>query len=635
MSVQAGIWNFEGASVEKQSLMKMSETMTQYGPDGESIYLDGGIGIVYRPFYTTCESYLEHQPYVSATGLVITWDGRLDNREGLLSQLRNDLMDDLSDAAITAAAINRWGLGAFENLIGDWALSVWNPLEKELVLARDYIGCKRLFYSPTATKVIWCSCLDSLTLSNGRFTLCDEFIAGDLALRAPDHLTPFQGIYSVPPASVVRIRAEDISVHRYWAFDARKQTRYKTDADYEEHFRHLFRQAVRRRLRSSSPVLAELSGGYDSSSIVCVADDILKEEGAQCKSLDTFSYSYLDEPDGDDALYFTKVEERRGRRGHRVEIRGSGDSFSPEFGYAVATPVFLGRAEVHVARSQVIKDGKYRVTLSGIGGDELLGQSLDPMTVMGDALVQMRLWTLARLLTSWSVIMRRSWLQLLGESLFRLLPTAVRALVESEGKVELWVNRKFARIHKLSRVLLPAAEGRWFWRPSARHALQQYEVLVYILTNYLPRTDELRYPFLDQDLSDFLMSVPCDQLYRPGNRRSLMRRALVNILPKEILSRRTKQIESRCYCVTARKHWGRLESIFTSPITSSLGYINQSTFQSALVDLKNGKPPRNSNLLMTGLFLELWLRDGLKRGVISVPRHLEEIATLKSLLLEV
>src|SRR5260370_39880101 len=218
MSVQAGIWDFEGASVKKQSLMKISQTMAQYGPDGESIYLDGGLGIVYRPFYTTCESYLEHQPYVSATGLVITWDGRLDNREDLLRQLRNDLMDDLSDAAITAAAIINCGLVAFKNLIGDWALSAWNPLEKELVLARDYIASKRLFYSPTATKVIWCTCLDSLTLSNGRFTLCDEFIAGDLALRAPDHLTPFQGIYSVPPARAVRIRSEDSSVHRYWAF---------------------------------------------------------------------------------------------------------------------------------------------------------------------------------------------------------------------------------------------------------------------------------------------------------------------------------------------------------------------------------------------------------------------------------
>src|SRR5256885_4258588 len=92
-------------------------------------------------------------------------------------------------------------------------------------------------------------------------------------------------------------------------------------------FRNLFRQSVRRRLRSDSPVLAELSGGLDSSSIVCMADDILATGGAETPRLDTLSIYDKTEPNGDDWIYFRKIEEKRGRPG--VHIDGSKMGSSP------------------------------------------------------------------------------------------------------------------------------------------------------------------------------------------------------------------------------------------------------------------------------------------------------------------
>jgi asparagine synthase (glutamine-hydrolysing) len=619
MSVQAGIWNFNGQAVEGKSLVDISETVAEYGCDGESTYLHGPVGMVYRALHTTLESRMEHQPHVSVRGKVITWDGRLDNRDELISELARDLTGEQTDVAIFAAAFEKWDCDAFRKITGDWAVSIWDPFENKLVLARDYIGVKRLFYYCQGTRIIWCSYLGPLASCGDKFNLCEEYIANYLAGRLAAHLTPYREIHPVPPGTFVRIHNANASVHPYWSFNSRHRTRYQTDGEYEEHFRYLFRQAVRRRLRSDSPVLAELSGGYDSSSIVCTADDILAKEGAGTPSLDTFSYSYLDEPDADDCLYFSKVEERRGRIGHHAQVRGSGDTFSLTYPTFVALPVLGMRKEVEIARSEVLSSGKYRVTLSGVGGDEFMGQQLDPRMQIAESFALFRLRRFVTQLADWSLLMRRPWIQLLFESLCLLLPNSIRARVTEEAKVERWVNKEFARKHSLSTLLLQISDGPWRWLPSARGFHEAHRTFAGLLTNLPPALDETRYPYLDQTLTEFLTSIPMDQLHRPGERRSLMRRALQGILPKEILSRRTKQLESRCYVITLAKHWEALKSVLTCPLSAHLGYIKASELETALLAVKHGQMPGTAMLLLRGLFLELWLRETARRNVISIP----------------
>src|SRR5579859_2901889 len=87
MSVQAGIWNFDGRPVDRATLARISSQIAEYGPDGEAMHVDRSVGMLYRPFHTTLESRKEQQPHVFANGRVITWDGRLDNREELISAL--------------------------------------------------------------------------------------------------------------------------------------------------------------------------------------------------------------------------------------------------------------------------------------------------------------------------------------------------------------------------------------------------------------------------------------------------------------------------------------------------------------------------------------------------------------------
>jgi asparagine synthase (glutamine-hydrolysing) len=322
MSVQAGIWNLNGRPAEREFLNRISNLVARFGPDGTETFLNGPIGMLYRPFHTTPESRSENQPYVSSRGYVITWDGRLDNRQDLFSQFHDDLTADQTDVAIVATAFEKAGSRCFANLIGDWALTAWDPAAKTLILARDYFGIRKLYYHMTSDKLIWCTHLAPIVLLSGiQFTPNDEYIAGYLVEAPEAHLTPYNEIHAVPPGRSLHICGGKTEIHSHWTFEPKRNIRYKTDTEYEEHFRHVFRQAVRRRLRSDSPVLGELSGGYDSTAIVCMADDVLAREGAQAARIDTFSFYDLSEPDGDDFSYFTRVETHRGRKGFHINFQ--------------------------------------------------------------------------------------------------------------------------------------------------------------------------------------------------------------------------------------------------------------------------------------------------------------------------
>ena len=275
MSMQFGRWNFDGGPTRLDYLEKISRVLAPYGPDGNTSYIDGGVSIIYRPFHTTKESRLESQPYVGKSGTVIVWDGRLDNRAELLKEVEA-APDDASDLLIVASAYEKWGATCLPKLIGDWTLAAWSPQEASLLLAKDPIGTRHLYYSVEDDGIAWSSVMDPLVLFAGHtLSLNEEYIAGWLSYFPASHLTPFVGIDAVPPACFVRITNKSSTRTKYWDFNFDKRIRYRSDREYEEHFRSVFTSAVRRKLRSDRPVLAELSGGMDSSSIVCIADDCL------------------------------------------------------------------------------------------------------------------------------------------------------------------------------------------------------------------------------------------------------------------------------------------------------------------------------------------------------------------------
>jgi len=621
MSVQAGIWNFDGKPVDRKFLATFSESLRQQGPDDESYFVDGSVALIYRPFHTTSESRLEKQPYRSASGFVITWDGRIDNRDDLIPGLHTDIMDEKTDIAIVAAAFERWGTDCFHQLVGEWAISIWRPLERELILACDFMAIRHIFYHQKKQGIRWSTDLAPLVvLSGDKFHIDDDYMAGYFANDPDCHLTPYREIRQVPAGQFVRIRNGSVSVQRYWLFNPRSRIRYKTDAEYEEHFRHVFRQSVRRRLRSDSPVLAELSGGLDSSSIVCMADDILAKEGAQAPRLDTLSYYDKSEPDGDDWIYFQKIEKERGRVGCHIDASKYGESASLRYPLFSALPGYLGAGQVLEAeRSAAAQAGCYRVTLSGIGGDEFLGGIPDPRGQLADLIVQFRFVALAKQLMAWSLAKRKPWMHLLWQASVELLPLSLSQYIVREAKLEHWVEKDFARRTKVAmRQLGPTAKFR-VWLPTGR----SYLCGVYAMSNkmakhILPQLvfGEIRYPYLDLNLVEFLLSIPARQLLRPGERRSLMRRSLRSLVPNEILSRRTKQWGARTNVLALEKNREELEATLSSMVSSSLGYVNRDRLVATCEAARNGKTV-HAVRLMKAIALEFWLRDMASRGLLA------------------
>jgi asparagine synthase (glutamine-hydrolysing) len=624
MSVQAGIWNFDGRPIDPKLIDDLSESLKQHGPDGESRYVDGSIALLYRPFHTTAESRRERQPYFSRRGFVLTWDGRLDNRDDLIADLFRDLEAEPTDVAIVSAAFDRWETDCFRRVVGDWAVSIWKPEQRELLFSSDYMAIRHIFYYPRKDRIWWSTDLSTLVLLSGdKFHIDDDYIAGYFAHGPDTHLTPYRGVREVPPGQFVRIRNGAVSVERFWRFSPKSQIRYKTDAEYEEHFRFVFRQSVRRRLRSDSPILAELSGGLDSSSIVCMADDILANEGEQTSRLDTISYYDDTEPNGDDSIYFPKIEQKRGRVGTHVDSsKVVGSSTSLEFSEFCPLPGALGSGtRLGDERAAIVRHGGYRAVLSGIGGDEFLGGIPDPRPLLADLIVQLKLVSLAKQLTAWSLVKRRPWIQLLWQSAVEVLPAFLGQYLVKEAKVESWIRKDFARRTRLAVRQLDVNEHFGLWLPSRRSYIGGVHLMACKLAKYtapVSGLEEGRYPYLDQNLIEFILSIPASQLLRPSERRSLMRRSLSGIVPQEILSRRTKQVGARTHVLVLDKHWDDLQSIYQTPLSASLGYVDEVQLLKTICDARAGKIVSMVRVLWT-ISLEYWLRDLAARGLLNGP----------------
>ncbi len=618
MSVQAGIWNFDGKPVDAELLAKFGEALERQGPDGEYHYVDGAMALLYRPFHTTVESHREEQPYVSRRGFVVTWDGRLDNREELETELSDEVEAKPTDVELFAAAFDRWESDSFQRIIGDWAVSVWKPSEHELLFACDFMSIRHLFYYVTSDHIWWATDLTPLVLLSGdKFHIDDDYIAGFFAQDPDAYLTPYQEIRQVPPGQFVSIRNGTARVERFWSFGPKSQISYKIDADYEEQFRYVFRQSVRRRLRSDSPILAELSGGLDSSSIVCMADDVFSREGAQAPRLDTLSYYDRTEPDGDDWAFFPQVETHRGHIGYHIDASDRESvyqlqRFEPLPGQLITcVPLELERAEI-------VRLGKYKVVLSGIGGDEFLGGIPDPTAQLADLIVKGKLVSLFRQLTAWSLVKRRPWIQLALAAVTQLLPDSLRRR-PSTTAVEPWIDERFvtkmSRYSRISRIQHPQFGLRL---PSQRARIEG----VCLMSNKLAKwsssptqVEEMRYPYLDRSLIEFILSIPATQLLQPGERRSLMRRGLRGLVPDSILSRKTKQFGARTPVLGMEKNFTEIRQMFAFALTAKLGYVSGERFLQKLEAARNGKEIHHVRMFRT-ISLEAWLRTLASRSLI-------------------
>jgi len=624
MSVQFGIWNFEGRPPDPDYIEKVRATLAPYGPDSNESYSEAGVGILYRAFHTTEESRRETQPHVSRSGAVITWDGRLDNRAELINEFRHSVNVNSTDVVIVAASYEKWGTKCLGKLIGDWALSIWNPGERSLLLAKDPIGTRHLYYSFDNTQVAWSTVLDPLVRFAGKtFSLNEEYVAGWFSMFPAVDLTPCVDIHSVPPSSSLLLQSGKHTVSKFWDFDPSKKIRYRSDAEYEEHFRVVFAKAVQRKLRSDRPVLAELSGGRDSSSIVCMADMVIGRGIADTPRLDTISYYDDSEPNWNERPGFTKVEQKRGCTGWHIDVgdKGSGNDFQQLFAYpygtSLATPGSNGHSLPQFA-SCLASQGN-RVVLTGIGGDEVMGGVPTCLPEIEDLLARARVRTLVSQLRVWALQMRRPWFHLFLGATRGFFPPAFIGTPKYLKPVP-WLWPDFVKRNRPALTGYPLKLNLFGALPSFQDNIATLDQLRrQLCCTTLPAEPhyEKRYPYLDIGLLEFVFAVPREQLVRPTQRRSLMRRALVGIVPGEILNKKGKAFGGRSALVAISDQWRHIVGMTQNMLSNSLGMVDPQRIAEILHKARSGEQVPIVAIMRT-LYIERWLRHLRSLGIVEL-----------------
>lgn len=622
MSAQFGRWNFDGKPVADNYLQRVRSIMASCGRDSSTRYKKENVGILYQAFHTTRESRNETQPTVLASGAVLTWDGRLDNREELIRELPYRLPADSPDVSIVAAAYGEWHTCSFAKLTGDWALALWNPVDRSLLLARDFVGTRHLYYCLDRDQITWSTILDPLVLAAGHsFAIEEEYIAGWLSSLPATHLTPYAGIKSVPPSSFIRITSKTALTTRYWDFDPKKRIRYRQDPEYEEHFRTVFFESVRRRLRSDQPVLAELSGGMDSSSIVCVADAIRAQHHAIAPRLDTVSYYDDSEPDWNERPYFTEIEKNRSQAGCHIDVSRDDlldwQSVSNEL---ALTPASLGQStDAGRELACCMQSRGNRVLLSGFGGDEMTGGMPNPTPEIQDLLATANMGRLAVQLKRWAMYKKCPWHLVLWKAVRGFLPHR-RERLQKLQKMFPWLHSAFVQRHRFELSQGESTIAPYGSLPSFQQNQSLLEGVRRVMASQTAPSDcrfEKRYPFLDRDFLAFMFSVPREQVVRPGYRRCLMRRSLARLVPEKVLRRERKAFVIRALMPTSAD-LARLAMMSREQwIAASMKVIDTVALNHA-TDFAHEIHAIIAPELLRTLALELWLR-GITTSDLVIP----------------
>jgi asparagine synthase (glutamine-hydrolysing) len=613
MSILFGIRQAEGHAVEECQLQSMALATARFAPDGTFLKTSGRIGMGFQPYRTHLRSNLEWQPIMGIQGNMLTFDGRLDNASELCTMLGLKC-SETPDSMIVLQSFSRWGEECFSRFVGDWALALWFPAERSLYLARDHAGTRTLYYELTKEGVIWATHLEPFLAEKSDPSLDGSFAAAFLSSQPIGDLTPYKNIRAVSPAHYLVVREGEVVRKPHWEWMVRDRIRYASDAEYDENFLYLLRQAVERRTGPGAPIIAELSGGVDSSSIVCMSDYIRKGLGAApADFIDTVSYYDDSEPNWNETPYFTAVERARGKNGVHLELSCQRATFEPpDISYLWPGPeertLFVEKQfENHTALHS------YRVVLAGMGGDELLGGPPDPLPELADYLVSLRLRALLTQSFNWGLAKRVPMIRLLRE-------TSVFVMQVYSGRKQLpvswpvWLSASLRREAAASQRLRYTGRRLSYLPSSIDAGLTWWLILetLYRPAHRLLARREYRYPFLDRELVDFLLRIPSQLLKEPGRRRALMRRALQHIVPVEILERKRKARVTRGPAVALLHSKPKLLSLLSTSRLEEHNFALGERLRSALANFDASSNSGMGVYLMRAIQLELWMKRQTK-----------------------
>ncbi|MDR1300050.1 MAG: asparagine synthase (glutamine-hydrolyzing) [Oscillospiraceae bacterium] len=506
----------------------MQYVLRRRGPDQAGLYVDGGAALVHTRL-CVIDAENGRQPMEFKAGArkyVLVYNGELYNTDelrGVLAALGHKFITR-SDTEVLGRAYMQWGEAAVERLNGIYAFAVWEEHSRKLFLARDRIGVKPLFYALRGGTIIFASEIKALLRHPMVRALADEGTIAELVLLGPGH-TPgsgvFRGICELEGGMCATYTQRGLVKRRYWELIDRE-----TDDTYEqaaEKVRALVVDAVRRQLVSDVPVCTFLSGGLDSSAISSIADSCMASTGGRLR---TFSVGYRD-----NEKYFTAGEFQPNSDSDYIgymndalaaehfDVTLDNEELADALYEAVNARDLPGMADVDASLLLFCREVKKRATvaLSGECADEIFGG----YPWYTDREIRSR----AGFPWARSDELRASFLR----------PEFAHALNTDE-----YIARRYEDTIRRSNVLpsrgaderrtreMVNLNFKWFMQTllTRKDAMSMYSGL------------EVRVPFCDHRIAEYLYALPWEYKNRGGVEKGLLRDAVSDILPREILERK-------------------------------------------------------------------------------------------------
>jgi asparagine synthase (glutamine-hydrolysing) len=552
----AGIHHLNAAqSADAGELKHMLDVIVHRGPDDEGQYVEGPIAIGMRRL-SIIDLSTGHQPIHNEDRTVwVVFNGEIYNYQSLRTTLeqRGHRFYTQSDTETLVHLYEEHGDRLVEHLNGMYCFALWDAARQRLLLGRDRLGEKQLYYARRNGKLAFGSEIKCVLQSDvaGR-DLDPTALDGYLNyLYVPAPRTIFADIRELPPAHTLSVERGELHMRRYWDLEYRSAQGDDQGAVVES-FRAQFRRSVRSRLVADVPLGALLSGGIDSSAIVA------EMAAAASGPVKTFCIGYGGAGSYyDERRYARMVAERFGTEHHEFEVQPDVVQLIPELVRCFDQPFADSSA---IANYYVFRETRrhVKVVLSGLGGDEVAAGY--------ERYVGLLLTRYYRALPAW---LRRG-----------LVERAVAALPESRSgsrtaeRIKRFVRTAAAEPAVAYRAMISAFDDGWrerLYTPAMRARIDQSasqlffdqyfgregvpdllnralyaDTMTYLSGDLLTLTDrmsmvhsiEARAPFVDHELVEFMAGVPAALKLRRGTKKHLLKQAFRGTLPDEILFRR-------------------------------------------------------------------------------------------------
>lgn len=519
------------------------------------------IGLGHRRLSILDLSVSGHQPMSTADQRYwIIYNGEVYNYLEIREELSEKGYQFVSDTdtEVVLAAYQEWGEECLSRFNGMWAIVIYDSLKQEVFIARDRFGIKPLYYwySPDGT-LYWGSEIK-------QFTVCDGWEARVNPQRAYDYLlhsltdhseeTMFDGVYHIPPGHYLKSGIKELvtgenkqlPVKRWFAINRNKK---KLDLDIAgEQFEHFFKKSVRMHLRSDVPVGSALSGGLDSSAIVCEINSLLRKENKD-ELQKTFSSVAENEAYSEKKWMDIVVEETQVDAHFTYPDLNNLFDLTSEILWHQDEPyqsqsVYLGYHVFQLAQNQNVK-----VLLNGQGADEYLGGYGQNRAATQFNLLKSLRWF--ALYQEYKATMDGNLKQFLRSLFINSIPDSLKDFLKQ--KVNLLDVERFIDREKLGADTTHPYDTMAY--DSETFDLSSIDDItrLHLFHNPLPRylrwedrnsmahSIEARVPFLDYELVEYTCNLPHEHIYKNGVTKLVMRNGLDQVLPEKIANRKDKK----------------------------------------------------------------------------------------------